>query len=66
MNRMSFSGTRSMSPASIPSLYGILVRSVERSSVTRIASLGKRQGWSSLLRKCVVSLIKDAVLWTTG
>ena len=28
--------------------------------MTRIALLGKGPSWSSLLRKCVVSLIKDA------
>ena len=39
------------------SINTLAVWNVGMGSVTRIALLGKRPSWSSLLRKCVVSLM---------
>ena len=52
--------------ALMPSLLGMLVKREETSRVTRMALLGNCPSCWSLLRKCVVSFMKDCVVCTRG
>ena len=50
----------------MPSLWGMLVQREEASRVTRREFAGSCPSCSSLLRKCVLSLMNDCVVCTKG